>query len=350
MITPQAFINYKNLVLNAKKGKTMITLEEFKKGKIAINTRTQEEYDNLMRFFDSKNIEWGSGDKATNFNYFDEFSEETTIRIRGGNTSLEHLSYWGEYHPDFGYKIITPNQLQEYNEFMGKPKYITTHAELLKLHGKSVTCKIDGVYVDDAKICVGGQGHNTTEMICICCSTEKDHGIMSPKELLGYKQAIWISLKCSKYEDNNRKCTELKLKEEAQYLTIGQAIDYMLESEDNVIEYYRKSLEVLPSTKGLLYMAKIKNGELKFIQEISTNGIWQHNTSRLDFIIEEWTKIRKYIEPKQKTLKDLIENKEPFEYKNNWYRFNKDGAIIDSKGSAIGIEFIKELLTIKENK
>lgn len=33
-------------------------------------------------------------------------------------------------------------------------EYITTHEELKKLHGKKVTCRIDGVFIDDAMISV----------------------------------------------------------------------------------------------------------------------------------------------------------------------------------------------------
>jgi hypothetical protein len=269
MITPQAFINYKNLVLNAKKGKTMITLEEFKKGKIAINTRTQEEYDNLMRFFDSKEIVWSSGNKSSTKDYSIMYGKETHILFINNKFTGTGILYSDKnYNTKRGYKIITPNELQEYNEFMEKSKTNIIF-----------TAPQDGYfYIKNGKF-----------------TKEEDH------------------------------------------LTIGQAIDYMLESEDNVVEYYDDE------TKQI-YKACISH---KRLQQYVGGVIYGVN---YNYCFENWINIRKYIEPKQKTLKDLIENKEPFEYKNNWYRFNKDGAIIDSKGSAIGIEFIKELLTIKENK
>lgn len=248
----------------------MITLEQFKKGKIAINTKTQEEYDNLMRFFDSEGMVFKKFDvipekKASNSKIFFLGKEETCFDFCNKKNGLGYankIDYKNE-----GYKIILPTDLKEYNEFMGKEE--CKNCEIINKH---IVCKK-----------------------CI---------IKNPKP---------------------------------KYLNVGQAINYMLESEDNVIEYY-----CTRHCKNL--KAKARNGEIY----TNYSGKFYTSEERINTLLSCWTSIRKYIEPKQKTLNEKIENKETFEYKNNWYRFNKDGAIIDDKGSAIGIELIKELLTKKE--
>ena len=336
-----------------------ITLEQYKKGKIAINPCTQEEYDSLMRFFESNGINFGFP-LVPRINHFLNFRGKTCISYGYDGSSSLGYDCKAFYKEEEGYKIIDPYQLKEFLDFIGlgtlevnsieesapiskeaydkhlKPKYITTHAELLKLHGRSVTCKIEGNFVDDAKICVGGQGHNITELICICCSISKDMGVFSPTEPLGYKQAIWISMKSLNYENDNRKCIKIKLKEETQNLTVGQAIDYMLESEENVIEYYDKNV----GGNCLARFNEILEGKYK-------EDPWTAlDFGELRWMYSEWTKIRKHIEPKtkEKTLKELLENKEHFEYEGKQYRFDKNGAIITRQGHNVSLKKIKELL------
>jgi hypothetical protein len=82
-----------------------------------------------------------------------------------------------------------------------KNKYITTHEELLKLHGKKVTCKIWGDFIDDARISVD-------DGIVYVCQNIK-MGIYCNNKL-GYKYSWYISFKSSKYEDCNNECTEIQ--------------------------------------------------------------------------------------------------------------------------------------------
>jgi hypothetical protein len=243
----------------------MITLEEFKKEKIAINTKNQEEYDSLMRFFESKGIKWFDNSTAIEKEAFSPDMTDITKHYVIYDCGLEMYNYF----ICRDWKIITPTQLKEYNEFMGS-------VELA-----------DDIEVGDL-IYKGEDG--------------KYHKAKPPKE--------------------------------SEYLTIGQAIDYMLESEDNVVE---RSLGYFK------FHIRYNNG--KFEEKNFCDKNWHQINGRPFYEILQWKNLKKYIEPKQKTLKDLIENKESFEYKDKQYRFNKDGAIIDNRGSAISIELTKELLT-----
>ena len=145
------------------------TLEEYKKGKIVIYPRTQKEYENLMRFFDSKGFTWdGDEIKATARNYFNA-EKETCIRI--WSAEKKELSYTSKiYYKLEGYKIILPNQLKEYKEFINKKEE-----------------SVDLWYEESASI---------------------------PKKA---------------YDEL------LKISEQRENLTIGQAIDWMFESEENFI-------------------------------------------------------------------------------------------------------------------
>jgi hypothetical protein len=44
-----------------------------------INTKTQEEYFQLMEFYDSKGIKWIEGEKASSKNYWKQYGEDTCI-------------------------------------------------------------------------------------------------------------------------------------------------------------------------------------------------------------------------------------------------------------------------------
>jgi hypothetical protein len=123
---------------------------------------------------------------------------------------------------------------------------------------------------------------------------------------------------------------------ESEYLTIGQAIDYMLESEDNVIEY----TDLYNDNKR--FKGRIKEGTLE------TLGCkeWSDDIYSLSGLISNWKNIKKHIEPKQKTLKEKIENKEPFKYELCWYKFNKNGVLTSGKGKPVSFDKIKEMLEV----
>ncbi len=83
--------------------------------------------------------------------------------------------------------------------------YITTHEELLKLHGKRVTCEIDGEYIDDAKIVV------EADRIYVCQNKRLGS---SPKNKVGYEKGWCISILSRGYEIDNYGVTKIQLKEQ----------------------------------------------------------------------------------------------------------------------------------------
>lgn len=359
----------------------MVTLKEYKKEKIAINTRTQEEYDSLMRFFDEKDKKWISRKKATEYNYFEQAKEELCIFYNKVLGAIEY-SQNKRFYKKLGYKIITPNQLKEYNEFMWKQETIST--------------------------------------------SENSEPLFISK---GFKIT-------NKAVEGSNFIVELD-----QYLNIGEAINWMLESEDNVIEYYdtnveetceeriknnklqirvdnewfddasatlkyqvinwiniKKHIEPKQTTKetkteGKIYTSlelfkqgkafvEITNedsfdiacGVVGYKKEDNCNGfpffitynkkfkcfnalddsMFKHclvrhmNMGEARRFLTEIKGIKEIkledLEPKQKTLKEKLEDKEPFIYKDIEYKFNTNGVILEPKGGAMSLDKIKELL------
>ena len=81
-------------------------------------------------------------------------------------------------------------------------EYITTHEELLKLHGAKVTCEINSCEIDDAKICV----ENDEVFVC----QNKKNG-WSARDKLGYKYSWTISSNDDKYETGGSCCKNIRL-------------------------------------------------------------------------------------------------------------------------------------------
>lgn len=82
---------------------------------------------------------------------------------------------------------------------------IKTHEELLKLHGRKVSCEILGEKIEDAKIAV-------EENMVFVCQNRKDRG--EPDDKLGYEYAWWISDVGYEYEYFGRECTNITLIDE----------------------------------------------------------------------------------------------------------------------------------------
>ena len=87
-------------------------------------------------------------------------------------------------------------------------KYIRTHKQLLECHGKKVTCKINGEFIDDAMISCDSKH-------AYLCQNKKDDDWA--REMFEYKYAICISyyhnvLQQEVYEDNNAGITEIQLR------------------------------------------------------------------------------------------------------------------------------------------
>ena len=87
---------------------------------------------------------------------------------------------------------------------------IKTHEELLKLHGRKVTCKIYGAVIDDAKISVDGNK-------VYLCQGDSQGQVANDK--LGYQYSWLISCENKKYEDDNWGGTEIELVDDATFVT-----------------------------------------------------------------------------------------------------------------------------------
>lgn len=85
---------------------------------------------------------------------------------------------------------------------MNKLKYITTHEELLSLHGKSVTCKIIGIVIEDGKIAV------ENDRVYIC---QNKMYYPFTKDRPGYKYS-WLCSKSGNRLEHRDDVEELKLK------------------------------------------------------------------------------------------------------------------------------------------
>ena len=81
-------------------------------------------------------------------------------------------------------------------------KFIETNEELLKLHSRSVTCRIEGELVEDAKISVDVDG------VYLCNNSRgSDH----PSNMLGYIYAKCLTFKDDLYEDDHSLIEEIQL-------------------------------------------------------------------------------------------------------------------------------------------
>jgi len=83
--------------------------------------------------------------------------------------------------------------------------YIKTHEELLKLHGKKVSCEIDDTKIKNGKICVEGD--------CVFICQNLEDGLVC-KDKLGYKYSWLVSRNEGKYEKDSRYCKNIKLIDE----------------------------------------------------------------------------------------------------------------------------------------
>ena len=112
-------------------------------------------------------------------------------------------------------------------------EFITTHKELLKLHGEKITCNIIGVDIKDAKICVGRQGFGADidNLVCVCHNNEEVVGVAHPEKSFGYKNAFWISQECDKYEDDGQGCSSIKLAKDCETKSIPDSDEGIPEPE-----------------------------------------------------------------------------------------------------------------------
>ena len=72
-------------------------LKEFKNKKIAVNCRTQKEYDDFMKLLEENGFKWQSGTKPTQINEWKHYEEKTTIT---SGFNVDHFEKWAKKNYD----------------------------------------------------------------------------------------------------------------------------------------------------------------------------------------------------------------------------------------------------------
>lgn len=122
-----------------------------------------------------------------------------------------------------------------------------THAELIKLHGRKITCVIDETVINNAKISVSSDQH------VYVCQNLRDG--FEAYDKLGYDYSWEISKPLRLYEEWNEKCININLiKKDMDNLEVG----------DILVDDFKKECKVL-GVSGLVYFVSIKgNFEVAF--------------------------------------------------------------------------------------
>lgn len=191
---------------------TKYTIEDLKTKKIAVHLPTQEEYNKAMVFLEKNGIVWSWGTNPTENNLWERYKEDFCIAtgFQYPITKEENhkMGYdRRKFYKEEGYTIITLDQINLTEE--KKTKYIKTHEELLKLHGRKVSCKVDGRTVEDARIFVDGFKN------VFILQNISHNGTTTNK--FGYKHSFWTSSDETKYEkftDGISAVSEIQLLEE----------------------------------------------------------------------------------------------------------------------------------------
>ena len=98
-------------------------IEKFKNENIAINTETQQEYDELMELFDEYNIRWGTDKRATRNNFWGADTNETCINYEKDSNCIMYSPK--DFYLKEGFNVI------KYKDFIkdyhGQDYFGTTH-------------------------------------------------------------------------------------------------------------------------------------------------------------------------------------------------------------------------------
>lgn len=80
--------------------------------KIAVNTKTQKEYDELMEILDKDGYSWVMGEKTTDHNFWSEHKNKTCIDVNDKDW-VSYSNY--QYFEEKNYKILTLKEFKERN-------------------------------------------------------------------------------------------------------------------------------------------------------------------------------------------------------------------------------------------
>ena len=90
-----------------KLNRNTLNMEEFKKGNIVINCKTEKELIDLFKYLDDKGITWCNRDKLTKDdikNY--ELGRETCYRFDGAGLSCASIDFYDKYYKIYEWEIL----------------------------------------------------------------------------------------------------------------------------------------------------------------------------------------------------------------------------------------------------
>lgn len=90
-----------------KLNRNTLDIEEFKKGDIVINCKTEKESIDLFKYLDDKGIIWCSRDKLTKYNIKNyEFGRETCYRFDEIGLSYFSIDFYNRYYKIYEWEIL----------------------------------------------------------------------------------------------------------------------------------------------------------------------------------------------------------------------------------------------------
>lgn len=90
-----------------KLNRNTLDMEEFKKGDIVINCKTEKESIDLFKYLDDKGIIWCSRDKLTKYNIKNyEFGRETCYRFDETGLSYSSIDFYNRYYKIYEWEIL----------------------------------------------------------------------------------------------------------------------------------------------------------------------------------------------------------------------------------------------------
>lgn len=90
-----------------KLNRNTLDIEEFKKGDIVINCKTEKESIDLFKYLDDEGIIWCSRDKLTKYNIRNyEFGRETCYRFDETGLSYSSIGFYNRYYKIYEWEIL----------------------------------------------------------------------------------------------------------------------------------------------------------------------------------------------------------------------------------------------------
>ena len=100
-----------------KLNRSTLNIEEFKKGDIVINCKTEKESIDLFKYLDNKGIIWCSRNKLTKYNIKNyEFGRETCYRFDETGLSYSSIDFYNKYYKIYEWEIIDKNIMKIWNK------------------------------------------------------------------------------------------------------------------------------------------------------------------------------------------------------------------------------------------